>query len=221
MRLVKQLWWAQKLWWNKRSFTDSPYDTQVHNPAFGWEVSSPPTAASLSATIFWRFWCTALLDGVCDVEKELHVHGSLWYAGTPSVDDGDERAVQFVHVALGQQPASTASLVLHLHKEAEEKVGSFWEIHTHKRILIRGYRSYHVSLCWDAESEWVDASRGENSQVRRQSAAGSQSDFLLEAAAGRQHRLEGAFCSLELVKHLRGHSHICPAVSWSRKHSVH
>lgn len=68
-----------------------------------------------------------MLDGVCDVENELHVHGSLGYAGTPSVDDGDQRAVQFIHVTLGQQPASTASLVLHLHKEAEEEVGSGWE----------------------------------------------------------------------------------------------
>lgn len=46
-----------------------------------------------------------------------------------------------------------------------------------------------------------------------QSAAGSQSDFLLEAAAGRQHRCEAAFWSLELVKHLRGHSHVCRMVS--------
>lgn len=68
-----------------------------------------------------------MLDGVCDVENELHVHGSLRYAGTASVDDGDQRAVQFVHVALGQQPASAAGLVLHLHKEAEGALGSSWK----------------------------------------------------------------------------------------------
>lgn len=56
---------------------------------------------------------------MCDVENELHVHGGLGHAGTPSVDDGDQRAVQLVHVALGQQPASAAGLVLHLGKRKE------------------------------------------------------------------------------------------------------
>lgn len=65
-----------------------------------------------------------MLDGVCDVEHELHVHGSLGYAGTASVDDGDQRAVQFVHVALGQESATAASLVLHLHKNRRK--GWFW-----------------------------------------------------------------------------------------------
>lgn len=51
--------------------------------------------------------------------------------------------------------------------------------------------------------------------MRPQSAAGSQRDFLLEAAVGRQHRCEAAFWSLELVKHLRGHSHVCRMESWS------
>lgn len=99
-----------------------------------------------TTTLLWRVWCTSrVLDGVCDVEYELHVHGSLWHAGAPAVDDGDQRAVQFVHVALGQQPASTASLVLHLHKEAEEEVGSAWQ--TNKKILIHGYRSTTMSAC--------------------------------------------------------------------------
>lgn len=55
-----------------------------------------------------------VLDGVCDVKDKLHVHGSLWYTGATSMDDGDQSAVQFVHVALREEPASTASLVLHL-----------------------------------------------------------------------------------------------------------
>lgn len=43
--------------------------------------------------------------------------------------------------------------------------------------------------------------------MRRQGAAGSQSDFLLEAAAGRQHRRQAAVQSFELVEHLRGRRH--------------
>lgn len=58
---------------------------------------------------------------MCDVEGELHVHGSLGHAGASSVDDGDQRAVQFVHVTLGQQPAPTAGLVLHLREDREEE----------------------------------------------------------------------------------------------------
>lgn len=54
------------------------------------------------------------LDGVCDVEDKLHVHGSLWNTSTTSVDDGDQSAVQLVHVVLREQSASRASLVLHL-----------------------------------------------------------------------------------------------------------
>lgn len=53
-------------------------------------------------------------DDVCDVKDELHVHGSLWDAGAASVDDGDQGAVQLVHVALGEELTSAASLVLHL-----------------------------------------------------------------------------------------------------------
>ena len=49
-----------------------------------------------------------------DVEEELHVHGDLGHAGTAAVDDGDQGAVQVVHVALGEQPAPRARLVLHL-----------------------------------------------------------------------------------------------------------
>ncbi len=54
------------------------------------------------------------LDGVCDVEGELHVHCSLWNACATSVDDGDQSAVQLVHVALREEASSTAGLVLHL-----------------------------------------------------------------------------------------------------------
>lgn len=53
-------------------------------------------------------------DAVCDVKDELHVQGGLRYARAASVDDGDQSAVQFVHVALREEPASAASLVLHL-----------------------------------------------------------------------------------------------------------
>lgn len=53
-------------------------------------------------------------DDVRDVEDELHVHGGLRDAGAASVDDGDEGAVQLVHVALGEELASAAGLVLHL-----------------------------------------------------------------------------------------------------------
>lgn len=54
------------------------------------------------------------LESVCDVEDQLHVHGSLRYAGTPSVNDGNQSAVHLVHVALGEEPASGPRLVLHL-----------------------------------------------------------------------------------------------------------
>lgn len=134
-----------------------------------------------------------------DVESELHVHGRLGHAGAPSVDDGDQRAVQFVHVALGQQPAPTAGLVLHLQEDRGEGGWSWLRKGVRKGLL----RRYHVSLRGDAEGERVDASGGENGQVRRQGAAGGQSDFLLEAAAGRQHRGEAAVQSFQLVKHLR------------------
>lgn len=45
--------------------------------------------------------CVCVLNGVCDVEDKLHVHGCLWYAGQASVDDGDQSIVQLVHIALG------------------------------------------------------------------------------------------------------------------------
>lgn len=67
-----------------------------------------------------------MLDEVSDVENELHVHGGLGYAGSASVDDGDQRSVQFVHVALGQQPTSAARLVLHLDPETEEEGGCWF-----------------------------------------------------------------------------------------------
>lgn len=81
-----------------------------------------PTAASLSAA-----FCShcGVLDGVCDVESELHVHGSLGHAGAAPVDDGDQRAVQFVHVTLGQQPAPAAGLVLHLKEDRGEESRSW------------------------------------------------------------------------------------------------
>lgn len=83
-----------------------------------------------------------MLDGVRDVENELHVHGSLGNAGATSMDDGDQRAVQFVHVALGQQPASGAGLVLHLSKETEEE-SRWWLTKTIKKNTDS---CYHVSL---------------------------------------------------------------------------
>lgn len=100
-------------------------------------------AASLPAT-----FCSqspthrGVLDGVCDVESELHVHGSLGHAGAPSVDDGDQGAVQFVHVTLGQQPAPTAGLVLHLREDREEDSWSWLRTVIPKGLL----RRYHVSL---------------------------------------------------------------------------
>lgn len=72
---------------------------------------------------------------------------------------------------------------------------------------------YHICLRGDAESERVDAAGGENSKVRRQSAAGGQSDLLLKDAAGRQHRHKAAVWSLELIEHLEGSSHIERTVS--------
>lgn len=62
---------------------------------------------------------------MCNVKDELQVHGSLWYTGATSMDDGDQSAVQFVHVALREEPASTASLVLHL------SVKTHTQKHTH------------------------------------------------------------------------------------------
>lgn len=53
-------------------------------------------------------------DDVRNVKDELHVHGGLGDAGAASVDDGDQGAVQLVHVALGEELASAAGLVLHL-----------------------------------------------------------------------------------------------------------
>ena len=65
----------------------------------------------------------SVLDGVCDVEDELHVHSSLWDTSTTSVDDGDQSAVQLVHVALREEPTSAAGLVLHLRADtAEHKI---------------------------------------------------------------------------------------------------
>lgn len=59
-------------------------------------------------------WSACALDGVCDVEDELHVHGGLRDTRAASVDDGDQGAVQLVHVALREEAASAAGLVLHL-----------------------------------------------------------------------------------------------------------
>lgn len=53
-------------------------------------------------------------DDVCDVKDELHVHGGLGDAGAASMDDRDQSAVQLVHVALGEELASAAGLVLNL-----------------------------------------------------------------------------------------------------------
>lgn len=53
-------------------------------------------------------------DDVCNVKDKLHVHGGLGDAGTASMDDRDQGAVQLVHVALGEELASAAGLVLHL-----------------------------------------------------------------------------------------------------------
>lgn len=64
-------------------------------------------------------WSACALDGVCDVEDELHVHGSLRHTSATSMDDGDQSAVQLVHVALREEPASGASLVLHLRASTE------------------------------------------------------------------------------------------------------
>lgn len=74
---------------------------------------------------------------------------------------------------------------------------------------------YHIGLCRDAKRERVDATGGKNSQVRSQSAAGSQSNLLLKGAAGRQHRHQAAVWSFELVEHLEGHSHIHWTVRWT------
>lgn len=49
-----------------------------------------------------------------DVEDELHVHGGLRYAGATAVDDGNQGAVQLVHVALREESTSATGLVLHL-----------------------------------------------------------------------------------------------------------
>ena len=56
-----------------------------------------------------------------DVEDELHVHGRVRHAGTTSMDDRDQSAVQLVHVALREEPASPASLVLHLRERERER----------------------------------------------------------------------------------------------------
>lgn len=56
-----------------------------------------------------------------DVEDELHVHGGLRHAGAPSMDDGDQSAVQLVHVALGEESAPGAGLVLHLGERERER----------------------------------------------------------------------------------------------------
>lgn len=49
-----------------------------------------------------------------DEEDELHVHGGLRYAGATAVDDGNQGAVQLVHVALREESTSATGLVLHL-----------------------------------------------------------------------------------------------------------
>lgn len=136
--------------------------------------------------------------GVCDVKDELRVHGRLRYARAASVDDGDQSAVQFVHVALREEPASAASLVLHLgggkkkrHTDVQTHAHDAefdWKHHMFNTAsLTMRFFFYHICLRGDAERERVDAAGGENSKVRRQSAAGGQSDLLLKDAAGRQH----------------------------------
>lgn len=75
-------------------------------------IYSFPLCSAISNTCFSVSACA--LDGVCDVEDELHVHGSLGDTGAPAMDDGDQSAVQLVHVALREEPAPAARLVLHL-----------------------------------------------------------------------------------------------------------
>ena len=58
---------------------------------------------------------------MCYVEDKLHVHGSVRDTGTTSVNDGDQSAVQFVHVALGEEPAPPPRLVLHLREREGER----------------------------------------------------------------------------------------------------
>lgn len=137
------------------------------------------------------------LDGVSDVEDELHVHGSLRHAGATSVDDGDQGAVQLVHVALREQPSCAAGLVLHLRAQT-----TFSRSYTPQRRAASA-ASYHIGLGGDAKAERVDAGGGEDGEVRSESAAGGHGDLLLKHAAGRENGRQAAVGSLELVEDLQ------------------
>jgi len=93
--------------------------------------------------------------------------------------------------------------------------GTFWTSSDH-------IFSYHISLCGDAKPERVDAAGGEDSEVRSQSAAGCQSDFLLKHAAGRQHGPQAAVRRLQLVEDLHRFSAqvTCPDWVWGCKRSL-
>lgn len=86
---------------------------------------------------------------MCDVKDELHVHGSLWYTSTPSMDDRDQSVVQFIHVALREEPASTASLVLHLGEETSRNVFNTLDLTENKILEIL----FTISACVEMRRE--------------------------------------------------------------------
>lgn len=77
-------------------------------------------------------------NDVRNVKDELHVHGGLRDAGAASVDDGDQGAVQLVHVALGEELASAAGLVLHL-RARQNTFGTLnlWTTYSGWRVTAR------------------------------------------------------------------------------------
>lgn len=77
-------------------------------------ITVPSSSFCAPTATFFSLSQSESLDGVCDVEDELHVHGSLWDTSAASMNDGDQGAVQLVHVALREEFSSRACLVLHL-----------------------------------------------------------------------------------------------------------
>lgn len=138
--VLKQLWWT----WNTQKYNG--FLTEDHHPIIdpsksqtsGWKCfsscvggccSSWERASCLKLQLCFCFfasktlsvsWSTCTFNGMCDIEHELHVHGSLWHTCTLPMDDRDQSAVHLIHVALWEKTAFGASLVLHLRKNSKE-----------------------------------------------------------------------------------------------------
>lgn len=170
MRLLKQLWWAEKFRLNKRSFTDSLYNTQVPNPpALGWEVSSPPAAASLpffldSLTqcecVRWSVWCRKWTP--CPWRSGARWRSLRGWRG--SARRPARSCSAGAAAGLRSQPGTPPA---QKKKKRKKKVGSGWETHTtkKKRSVAAEARPCQPALRCGERASWCQRRREQPGEV--------------------------------------------------------